>query len=41
MKLRYRGQSYAMKTYCLGRERYRIEVDGSCIDAQLHPLGPV
>jgi acetyl/propionyl-CoA carboxylase alpha subunit/acetyl-CoA carboxylase carboxyltransferase component len=40
VKLRYRGQSYAMKTYCLGRERYRIEVDGSCIDAHLHHLGP-
>ena len=40
VKLRYRGQSYAMKTYCLGPERYRIEVDGSCMDAQLHPLGP-
>ncbi len=40
VKLRYRGQSYAMKTYCLGRERYRIEVDGSRIDAHLHHLGP-
>jgi acetyl/propionyl-CoA carboxylase alpha subunit/acetyl-CoA carboxylase carboxyltransferase component len=40
VKLRYRGQAYAMKTYCLGRERYRIEVDGSCIDAHLHHLGP-
>jgi acetyl/propionyl-CoA carboxylase alpha subunit/acetyl-CoA carboxylase carboxyltransferase component len=40
VKLRYRGQSYAMKTYCLGPERYRVEVDGSCIDAHLHHLGP-
>jgi len=40
VKLRYRGQSYTMKTYCLGAERYRIEVDGSVIDAHLHPLGP-
>ena len=40
VKLRYRGQSYAMKTYCLGPERYRIEVDGSFIDAHLHHLGP-
>ena len=40
VKLRYRGHSYAMRTYCLGPERYRIEVDGSHIDAHLHPLGP-
>ncbi len=40
VKLRYRGNSYAMRTYCLGPERYRIEVDGSRIDAHLHRLGP-
>ncbi|MGC2108344.1 MAG: biotin carboxylase N-terminal domain-containing protein [Candidatus Korobacteraceae bacterium] len=40
VKLRYRGQAYSMKTYCLGPERYRIEVDGAHVDAHLHPLGP-
>ncbi len=40
VKLRYRGRAYAMKTYCLGPERYRIEVNGSRIEAHLHPLGP-
>ena len=40
VKLRYRGQAYEMKAFCLGPERYRIEVDGSSIDAHLHHLGP-
>ena len=35
VELRYRGQSYAMKVYRLGPQRYRVEVDGARIDAHL------
>jgi acetyl-CoA carboxylase carboxyltransferase component/pyruvate/2-oxoglutarate dehydrogenase complex dihydrolipoamide acyltransferase (E2) component len=38
-ELRYRGQSYSPKTYRLGPHRYRIDVDGSYIDAQIERLG--
>jgi acetyl/propionyl-CoA carboxylase alpha subunit/acetyl-CoA carboxylase carboxyltransferase component len=38
-ELRYRGHSYSPKTYRLGPRQYRIEVDGSDINAQLDRLG--
>ena len=38
--LRYRGRCYSPKTYRLGPQRYRIEVNGARIDAQLDRLGP-
>ena len=37
--LRYRGQAYSPKTYRLGPQRYRVEVNGSSIDAHLDRLG--
>ena len=33
-ELRYRGQSYSTKTYRLGPQQYRVDVDGSRIDAE-------
>ncbi len=38
-ELRYRGLSYSPKTYRLGPQRYRVEVDGSRIDAHIDRLG--
>jgi acetyl/propionyl-CoA carboxylase alpha subunit/acetyl-CoA carboxylase carboxyltransferase component len=38
--LRYRGRCYSPKTYRLGPQRYRIEVNGARIDAQFDRLGP-
>jgi acetyl/propionyl-CoA carboxylase alpha subunit/acetyl-CoA carboxylase carboxyltransferase component len=38
-ELRYRGHSYSPKTYRLGPKQYRVEVNGSRIDAQLDRLG--
>ena len=37
-ELRYRGQSYSPKTYRLGPHQYRVEVNGSRIDAQIERL---
>ncbi len=37
-ELRYRGHSYSPKTFRLGPQRYRIEVYGSRIDAQVDRL---
>ena len=34
-ELRYRGHSYSPKTYRLGPQQYRVEVNGSRIDAQI------
>ena len=34
-ELRYRGHCYSPKTYRLGPQRYRVEVNGSRIDAQI------
>ena len=34
-ELRYRGHSYAPKTYRLGPRRYRVEIDGERVDAQI------
>ena len=38
-ELRYRGHSYSPKTYRLGPQRYRVEVNGARIDAQIDRLG--
>ncbi len=38
-ELRYRGHSYSPKTYRLGPQLYRVEVNGSRMDAQLDRLG--
>ena len=39
VELRYRGQGYSLRICCLGPHQYRVEVDGSCIEALIHPLG--
>ena len=39
VELRYRGQGYSAKTYRLGPQRYRVEVDGTRIDARVERLG--
>ncbi len=39
VELRYRGQRYSLKVCCLGPQQYRVEVDGSRIEALMHPLG--
>ncbi len=38
--LRYRGNSYSVKVYRLGTDRYRAELDGSRVDATVDRLGP-
>ena len=38
-ELRYRGNPYSPKTYRLGPQRYRVEVNGSRIDAHVERLG--
>src|SRR5579862_195870 len=38
-ELRYRGHCYSPKTYRLGPQRYRVEVNGSRIDVQIDRLG--
>ena len=37
-ELRYRGQAYSPRIYRLGPQRYRVEVNGSRIDAQIDRL---
>lgn len=39
-ELHYRGHSYSPKVYRLGLRQYRIEMDGSKIDAEIDQLGP-
>jgi len=39
VELRYRGHSYAVRTYRLGPQQYRLEVNGSRIDAHVDRLG--
>jgi len=39
IELRYRGHSYSPKTYRLGPKRYRVQVNGSRIDAHIDRLG--
>ena len=36
--LRYRGHSYSLKTHRLGPHTYRVEADGTRIDAEVHRL---
>jgi acetyl/propionyl-CoA carboxylase alpha subunit/acetyl-CoA carboxylase carboxyltransferase component len=38
--LRYRGNSYSLLVHRLGPQQYRIQVDGSRIDARWERLGP-
>src|SRR5271166_4004936 len=38
-ELRYRGHCYVPKTYRLGPQRYRVEMDGTRIDAQIERWG--
>ena len=38
-ELRYRGNCYAPKTYRLGPQRYRVDANGSRIEAQIDRLG--
>ena len=39
VELRYRGNPYSLKVSRLGPRQYRLEVDGSCIDAGIDRLG--
>ena len=39
VELRCRGQGYSLRVFCLGPHQYRVEVDGSRIEALIHPLG--
>ncbi len=39
-ELRYRGQCYSPKIYRLGPHQYRVDINGSRIDAQIDRLGP-
>jgi acetyl/propionyl-CoA carboxylase alpha subunit len=39
VELRHRGQGYSFRVFCLGPHQYRVEGDGSCIEALIHPLG--
>jgi acetyl/propionyl-CoA carboxylase alpha subunit/acetyl-CoA carboxylase carboxyltransferase component len=38
-ELRHRGHSYSLKTYRLGPQQYRVEVNGSRVDAKIDRLG--
>lgn len=38
-ELRYRGQSYSLKIYRLGHQRYRVEMNGSGVTAEVERLG--
>ena len=38
-ELSYRGHRYSPKTYRLGPQRYRVEINGARIDAQIERLG--
>ncbi len=39
VELRYRGNSYSLKVSRLGPQQYRVEVDGTSIDADIDRLG--
>ena len=39
LALRYRGQLYSMKTHRTGPQDYRVEVDGTQIEAHIDRLG--
>lgn len=38
-ELRYRGQSYAPKTWQVGPHRFRVDIDSSRVDAEIDHLG--
>ncbi len=38
-ELRYRGHSYSLKTCRIGLQRYRVELDGSQVEAEVERLG--
>ncbi len=40
VELRCRGQVYSFKIRCLAHRQYRVDVEGSSVDAHIHPLGP-
>jgi len=40
VELRHRGYGYSPKTYRLGPQRYRVEMNGARIDAQMERLSP-
>jgi acetyl/propionyl-CoA carboxylase alpha subunit/acetyl-CoA carboxylase carboxyltransferase component len=40
VELRYRDHCYSIKTCCLGLRQYRLEVDGTRVDARLENVGP-
>ncbi|MGO9565498.1 MAG: biotin carboxylase N-terminal domain-containing protein [Candidatus Korobacteraceae bacterium] len=40
VELRYCDNAYSMNVYRMGLRQYRIEVDGSSMDAQIEPIGP-
>jgi acetyl/propionyl-CoA carboxylase alpha subunit/acetyl-CoA carboxylase carboxyltransferase component len=39
VELRYRGQPYSLRTYRLGPQQYRVQVQGSRFDVQIDRLG--
>jgi acetyl/propionyl-CoA carboxylase alpha subunit/acetyl-CoA carboxylase carboxyltransferase component len=40
VELRYREHAYSMKVYRMGLRQYRIEVDGTSVEAQVENIGP-
>jgi acetyl/propionyl-CoA carboxylase alpha subunit/acetyl-CoA carboxylase carboxyltransferase component len=40
LQLRYRGHRYSTKVYRLGLQRYRVEMDGARLDADIDRVGP-
>ena len=38
-ELRYRGQTYSPRVFRLGPQRYRVEIDGTCLTAEVDRLG--
>jgi len=39
VELRYRGNPYSVKVYCLGPQQYRVEIEGKRIEAHIDRLG--
>ncbi len=39
VQLLHRGHSYSLRICCIGLQRYRVEVDGTHVDVQIHNLG--
>ena len=40
VELRYGEHAYSMKVSRMGLRQYRIEVDGTCVEAEIEPIGP-